>query len=238
MAKLGEARPATESEVLAGEVEAVEVLVQSVRARYDQFFIGVEKRPPAREHDQLRARMLPLRTPTVRSAALGFRIQSLVQRVATYERLWARTLQEIENGTYRRDLFKARMRRQSSDKHVPPTAPAARPGAEARPEAQAVPASPAAPSRPPPEPVIHIAGARAGERVDPLSETRLRGVYQAYVEAKRRCNEDTAGVSFDSVAASLRKQVPDLLYRHRVADVEYRVFVKDGRAVLRAVPKA
>jgi len=39
------------------------------------------------------------------------------------------------------------------------------------------------------------------------------------------------------VAASLRKQVPELLVRHRAKDVEYRVFVKDGRAVLRAVPK-
>ena len=86
--------------------------------------------------------------------------------------------------------------------------------------------------------MIHIAGARASEKLDPLSEARLRGVYQAYVEAKKQCKEDTTQLSFDQVAASLRKQVPELLVRHRVQDVEYRVFVKDGRAVLRAVPKS
>jgi hypothetical protein len=31
--------------------------------------------------------------------------------------------------------------------------------------------------------------------------------------------------------------VPELLERHNARDVEYRVFVKDGKAILRAVPK-
>ena len=87
---------------------------------------------------------------------------------------------------------------------------------------------------PPPEPQIHIAGTPPP---DPLAETRLRSVYRAYVEAKRRCNEDTTRLSFDAVVASLKRQVPELLERHNVRDVEYRVFVKDGKAILRAVPK-
>ena len=62
-------------------------------------------------------------------------------------------------------------------------------------------------------------------------------MYRAYVEAKRRCNEDTTRLSFDAVVASLKRQVPELLERHNVRDVEYRVFVKDGKAILRAVPK-
>ncbi|MGZ6131178.1 MAG: MXAN_5187 C-terminal domain-containing protein, partial [Myxococcaceae bacterium] len=81
---------------------------------------------------------------------------------------------------------------------------------------------------------IHIAGTPPPE---PLSENRLRSVYRAYVEAKRRCNEDTTRLSFDAVAASLKRQVPELLERHNARDVEYRVFVKDGKAILRAVPK-
>src|SRR5262249_34187181 len=144
---------------------------------------------------------------------------------------WSRTLQEMENGTYRRDLFKARRRRNSG-----PEVPAAK-AAEPVARREAMTAEPARPSPTGAEPVIHIAGARAAEKLDPLSEARLRGVYQAYVEAKKQCNEDITKLSFDQVAASLRKQVPELLVRHRAQDVEYRVFVKDGRAVLRAVPK-
>jgi hypothetical protein len=220
----------TDAKALAEEVELLEAQINVLRARYEQFFLGMDKRPPVQEHDQFKRRMLPLRQPVVRNSAMGFRIQTLQEKVAIYERMWARTLQEMENGTYRRDLFKARRRRNSG-----PEIPAAKQPA-AQLEAAAAPAPRPSPTGA--EPVIHIAGARATEKLDPLSEARLRGVYQAYVEAKKKCNEDTTQLSFDQVAASLRKQVPELLVRHRAQDVEYRVFVKDGRAVLRAVPKS
>jgi len=232
--QLGEAQSIlTDAKALAEEVELLEAQINVLRARYEQFFLGMDKRPPVQEHDQFKRRMLPLRQPVVRNSALGFRIQTLQEKVAIYERMWSRTMQEMENGTYRRDLFKAR-RRRNSDPQVP-AAKAPEPAAKG--EAPAPPPPAAKPSSTGAEPVIHIAGARATEKIDPLSEARLRGVYQAYVEAKKKCNEDTTKLSFDQVAASLRKQVPELLVRHRAQDVEYRVFVKDGRAVLRAVPK-
>jgi hypothetical protein len=213
-----------ESDVLAEEVESLESALQQLRTHYEQYFLGMEKRAPAHLHGQLRARLEPLRTPLVRNAVIAFRIRALQQRVSTYERLWSRTLQEMENGTYRRDLFKARLRRRNSSPETPASS-------------TAVPMSSPAGPKPPPEPVLHIAGTASKAHPDPLSELRLRGVYQAYVEAKKRCNEDTTRLSFNSVAESLRKQVPGLLQKHGVRDVEYRVFVKDGRAVLRAVPK-
>jgi len=223
----------TDAKLLAEEVDLLEAQINVLRARYEQFFLGMDKRPPVQEHDQFKRRMLPLRQPVVRNSALGFRIQSLQEKVAIYERMWSRTMQEMENGTYRRDLYKARRRRSSGES---PAVPLPQPAAKGESAAPQPPPS-ARPSPTGTEPVIHIAGARATEKLDPLSEARLRGVYQAYVEAKKQCNEDTTKMSFDQVAASLRKQVPELLVRHRAKDVEYRVFVKDGRAVLRAVPK-
>jgi hypothetical protein len=44
-------------------------------------------------------------------------------------------------------------------------------------------------------------------------------------------------MSFDSVAASLRKQVPELMKQHNAKSVEFKVVIKDGKAVLKAVPK-
>ena len=70
-----------------------------------------------------------------------------------------------------------------------------------------------------------------------LNDTRLREVYDAYVMAKKRCNEDTSRLSYDSVASSLKKQVPDLLKKHNARDVDFKVIIKDGKAVLKAVPK-
>jgi hypothetical protein len=219
------------------EVDAVEALLHALRGQYEQFFLGTEKRPPTWAHDQFKKRLTALKTVPARNSALTFRIESLQASAKTYERLWARTLQEMEDGIYRRDLNRARRRRKNSASEVPAT-PQRTPGEAAKQPAagkKGPAAQPAAPSPTgAPEPVTHIAGTAPP---DPLSENRLRSVYRAYVEAKRRCNEDTARLSFDAVAASLKKQVPELLQRHRARDVEYRVFVKDGKAILRAVPK-
>ncbi|MGZ6070845.1 MAG: MXAN_5187 C-terminal domain-containing protein [Myxococcaceae bacterium] len=210
------------------EVDSVEAALHALRGQYEQFFLGMEKRPPVRAHEAYRKRLAALKTVPSRNASLSFRIQSLQASTATYERLWARTIQEIENGTYRRDVYKARRRRRNSS----PEQPAApRPGSDSA--AQDPPAPVESSSQAPAAP-IHIAGTPPPE---PLSENRLRSVYRAYVEAKRRCNEDTTRLSFDAVAASLKRQVPELLERHNARDVEYRVFVKDGKAILRAVPK-
>jgi len=215
-------------------VDSVEALFHALRGQYEQFFLGMEKRPPVKAHEQFRKRIAALKTIPSRNSALSFRIQTLQATAATYERLWARTLQEMEDGTYRRDVFKARLRKRS---FAPSPAPVAeKPGAaKATPTGKAAAvAKPGTPEVGAPEPQIHIAGSAPP---DPLAETRLRSVYRAYVEAKRRCNEDTTRLSFDAVVSSLKRQVPELLERHNARDVEYRVFVKDGKAILRAVPK-
>ncbi|HET9156218.1 MAG TPA: MXAN_5187 C-terminal domain-containing protein [Myxococcaceae bacterium] len=212
-------------------VDSVEALLHALRGQYEQFFLGLEKRPPVKAHEQFRKRLAALKTIPARNSALSFRIQTLQATAATYERLWARTLQEMEDGTYRRDVFKARLRKRSSA-----VTAAEKPGAaKATPTGKAAAvAKPGTPEVGAPEPQIHIAGSAPP---DPLAETRLRSVYRAYVEAKRRCNEDTTRLSFDAVVSSLKRQVPELLERHNARDVEYRVFVKDGKAILRAVPK-
>ena len=78
----------TDAKALAEEVELLEAQINVLRARYEQFFLGMDKRPPVQEHDQFKRRMLPLRQPVVRNSAIGFRIQTLQEKVAIYERMW------------------------------------------------------------------------------------------------------------------------------------------------------
>jgi hypothetical protein len=92
--------------------------------------------------------------------------------------------------------------------------------------------------RAPPAPIpTGTQGAVARKTAEALAEPRLRAVYDAYLAAKKKCHEDVSRISYESVADSLRKQVPELLQRHGAKDVEYKVLVKNGKAVLRAVPK-
>jgi len=70
-----------------------------------------------------------------------------------------------------------------------------------------------------------------------LSDTKIKAIYDAYLMAKKRCGEDTRAVTLDSVASSLKKQVPELMKQHNAKSVEFKVVIKDGKAVLRALPK-
>ncbi|RJS20161.1 hypothetical protein DRW03_20630 [Corallococcus sp. H22C18031201] len=325
------ARPgqdANSSEAILQECEALEALLAALRNSYEQYFLGTERQAPTRAHDDLKKRLLKLKGAFIRSTAAKFRAQSLHNKYLTYERLWARTLQEMEAGTYRRDIFKARRRADArkgdatgstaarkgtaetteelSDldyeeveelagrvipnepklavvptpvapvaptvapvrpapvaaapvpaapvapavrgmptitASVPPVAaagapvarpPASPPGMAAKPPAVAPPASAAAP-----RPVAATAAPRppATSASGGMSDDKLRAVYDAYVTAKRRCQEDTSKLSFESVAATLRKQVPELLKQHNAKAVEFKVVIKDGKASLKAVPK-
>lgn len=326
--KLGDAESA------AKECTLVEADLMELKAAYEQYFLGQERRPPAQLHADLKKRMQALRNTFVNSTPVKFRIQNLQQRVTTFERLWERSLLEMENGTYRRDLFKAKRhleQRHSKKKNsasdglddlhidedldlsdldsgddldsamaaaaeavakpkvpavaplvpaiapsvpaiaplVPGVAPVARPvtssgipaitavhpgatgsnpalkpgGATgSNPALQRPVTNPAI--RPPAvtgsNPALKPPAARPAAPVGSdggLNEQKIKAIYDAYVMAKRRCGEDTSRLSLDSVATTLRSQVPTLMKQHNAKSVEFKVVIKDGKAVLRALPK-
>jgi hypothetical protein len=70
-----------------------------------------------------------------------------------------------------------------------------------------------------------------------LSEQKIKAIYDAYVMAKKRCGEDTRNLTLESVSAMLRKQVPELMKQHNAKSVEFKVVIKDGKAILRALPR-
>jgi hypothetical protein len=358
-------QPTSNGEVANLECDAIEEALVALKVKYEHYFLGNERLPPAREHEDLKKRLMKLKASFVRNTAAKFRVQSIATKFGTYERLWSRTLLEIENGTYHRDVAKARRRAQQAEKAkarsakgpvelseqdadfdveeieelheevppppvakpvpavapvsppkglpsiapvVPPVAPAVAPLIPAvaplvpaiKPVAPAVaPLVPSiapavAPLVPPVAPrIAPVAGAVAKPAVGPrtgtpvagtpavgtpgagvpgaggpprtvsrpavpavakpagsapprpaaasgsgeLSEDKLKAVYDAYVSAKRRNKEDTSKMSYDNVAATLRKQVPELIKQHNAKSVEFKVVIKDGKAVLKAVPK-
>lgn len=218
----GKGQPHT-SESLAQELDELMGEVEALRGAYEQYFLGIERKPPTLRHDRLKKRVVAIQTSTVKQTAVKFKAQTLNSKLLTYERLWSRTLKEIEDGTYKRDLFKAKLHTKDKDDVKPPPPPpdALQPAVVAKPGAPA-----AAASKPP-------VAAPAGQ----LSEAKLKAIYDAYLTAKKRCNEDTSRLTFDSVANTLRAQVPALMKQHNAKSVEFKVVIKDGKAVLRALPK-
>lgn len=76
-------------------------------------------------------------------------------------------------------------------------------------------------------------GARAGES----QEDKARRVYNNLLEAKRRCNEDTSGLTYDSVKKSMDKQANRLRESKGASNVDFKVVIKDGRAFLKPETK-
>lgn len=377
--------PIKDAEQAMERCNELDAELAELKAMYDLYFQGVERLPPSKKHEAFKKHMAQVKGSFVRQTAAKFRIESISQKFVTYERLWDRTLKEIENGTFKRDL--ARMKRRNSRQEtrkkddafdidedldlsdlesesdgddlasalaeaeaavskpapvapvvpvaavpaikplVPSIAPAVTPagGAPAAPKTGLAPtitpagaptgktglmpsitAAPAvapvaktgvAPSiapavktgvvpamtpaggapaaktgvvpamtpagtpaarpatgmapalkpagatgsnpamRPvsqPPQAAARPAAAGGG---DGLSDQKIKAIYDAYVMAKKRCGEDTRAVTLDSVASSLRKQVPELMKSHKAKSVEFKVVIKDGKAVLRALPK-
>src|SRR4029079_3082714 len=111
-AKASAAAPAASWAQVSQEVDTVEAELHALRGQYEQYFLGMEKRPPSKAHEKFKKRIAELRTIPSRNSALSFRIQSVQATAATYERLWTRTMQEMEDGTYRRDGFDARRGRE------------------------------------------------------------------------------------------------------------------------------
>ncbi|QRK11827.1 hypothetical protein JQX13_18255 [Archangium violaceum] len=298
------------SEQAFQECDAIEAELAALKVTYEQYFLGMERVPPTRQYEDLKKRVERLKSSFVRNTAAKFRVQSIHGKFVTYERLWQRTLLEIENGTYKRDLVKAKRRVEKQKKPdanrsrsqevvelpdedfdveevsgsvpfrgvpsvaplvpsvaplvpsvaplVPSVAPVTPPRGTGVPSIPSVaplvpsvapvvprvaPVTPAIPpvapvaARPPAAPRPAAPRPASASGPTQLSDDNLKSVYNAYVAAKRRNNEDTSKMSYDSIAASLRKQVPELMKQHGAKSVEFKVVIKDGKAVLKAVPK-
>jgi hypothetical protein len=68
-------------------------------------------------------------------------------------------------------------------------------------------------------------------------DARMRQIYESYVEAKRRNNERTDRIDYETVAKSLKKMVPKLDRKHKGKRIDFKVIVTDGKVGIKPVVK-
>jgi hypothetical protein len=61
-------------------------------------------------------------------------------------------------------------------------------------------------------------------------------VFDDFVRTKKQCGEPTEGLTFEKFQATLRKNRDALMTRHNCKRVRFSVYVKEGRASLKATP--
>ncbi|MEZ4362160.1 MAG: MXAN_5187 C-terminal domain-containing protein [Kofleriaceae bacterium] len=85
-------------------LDAAETLLDRVRVLYEQYFLGIQKQAPSHLHHDLERKLRELSQLQVRNTALRYRLATMQQKFGSYSTYWRRTLRQIENGTYARNL--------------------------------------------------------------------------------------------------------------------------------------
>jgi hypothetical protein len=95
-----------------GEIEALlnelEAKMQRLRAIYEQYFLGIERTPPTTLQKDVFRLIQRAENIFIRNTAQKFRLRALVQRFSSYKAYWSRVERQIEEGTYVRDIHRAR----------------------------------------------------------------------------------------------------------------------------------
>lgn len=78
--------------------------------------------------------------------------------------------------------------------------------------------------------------ARASGEMQNPDEGEWPTVYEDFVKTKKQCNEPTEGLTLEKFRLTLRKNRDALVTRHNCKRVKFTVYVKDGRASLKATP--
>ena len=61
-------------------------------------------------------------------------------------------------------------------------------------------------------------------------------VYEDFIRTKKQCGEPTEGLTYEKFSHTLKKNRDALIQRHGCKRVKFSVYVKEGRASLKATP--
>lgn len=67
-------------------------------------------------------------------------------------------------------------------------------------------------------------------------EAHFKEVFQQFLETKRSCGEAVAGLTYEKFVVTLRKNKEQIIAKHGAAKVRFTVYVKEGKAALKATP--
>jgi hypothetical protein len=67
-------------------------------------------------------------------------------------------------------------------------------------------------------------------------ETHFKNIFNDFLATKRECGESIAGLTLDKFKDKLRGNKDALMSKHQCRTVRFAVYVKDGRAALKATP--
>jgi len=100
-------------------LDTVDKTMDRLKTLYEQYFLGIQKQAPAYIHSDIERKLRDLQQLQIRNTGLRYRFVTLQQKFGSYNSYWRRTLRQIENGTYIRNLSKIGREAAKSGAEIP-----------------------------------------------------------------------------------------------------------------------
>jgi hypothetical protein len=87
-----------------------------------------------------------------------------------------------------------------------------------------------------PEELIKQSATGAFAAIAGTEEAHFKDTYQQFIATKQQCGEAVAGLTYEKFKETLRKNQEKIQQAHGTSRVRFTVYVKDGKAALKATP--
>lgn len=100
-------------------LDGLEKLLDRTKIMFEQYFMGIQKVAPMQLHRDVERKVRELTQLQIRNTGLRYRFTTLCQKFGAYNTYWKRTLREIEQGRYVRDLQKVKRKVEQNGDDLP-----------------------------------------------------------------------------------------------------------------------
>ncbi len=199
---------------IAEDLSLLDRKLAELKVQYEHYFSGLAKTEPLPLRAEVQELVRRWNGQSITNTMHKFRYHTLVGRFNSLNGHWLRCVRELEEGTFKQDLFRVNLheeeRREREEKRkklleqvsVRGTAPGPGAPAAARPN--------------------------AGESTE--------AIYQELLAARAACGQKGADMSRDAFEKLLGSQRAEIRRRYDCAEVEFKVRVENGKVKLIARP--
>ena len=104
-------------------ISTFERKVKQLKLEYEKYFLGTRPNEPAQQRSEVQKLATILAQEHIKNTAMRFRYNSVNSRYQAFKRQWDETCRQIDAGTYKRHVFKAKLKEREAGQ-APAKAPA------------------------------------------------------------------------------------------------------------------
>ena len=195
--------------------------LKKLRTAYEKYFCGVERVEPTVEHDAFKKTLRRMLSEPSHNTTRRFYLHAIQASLNTHEQYWRRICRQIEEGTYKRHQL--RVAKSSANVGATTT------------QDQEVPSEISQRDEPPPQRATVPLLSAAPKPTAGVSDD-VRRLHQAYANAWKQAGARQT-VDVHAFAKTLQTQAAAIKAKYKCRAVAFRVVLKDGKPILKAMPK-